>query len=59
MPTEVTVYTTFALGEPEPAKPEADGWIDAAGGLWASASDLLKWELALKLSRCSSPSRTR
>ncbi len=42
-----TGYTSFALGEPEPAKPEADGWIDAAGGLWASATDLLKWDLAL------------
>ena len=42
-----TGYTSFALGAPEPATPEAEGWIDAAGGLWASASDLLRWDLAL------------
>jgi D-alanyl-D-alanine carboxypeptidase len=40
-------YYGFALGPPEPAVAEADGWIEAAGGLWASASDLLRWDLAL------------
>jgi len=40
-------YYGFALEPPEPAPPEADGWIGAAGGLWSSASDLLKWDLAL------------
>jgi D-alanyl-D-alanine carboxypeptidase len=40
-------YNGFALGEPEPAASEGDGWIDAAGGLWASAPDLLRWNLAL------------
>ena len=40
-------YNAFALGSPEPAAPEAAGWIEAAGGLWASASDLLRWDLAL------------
>ncbi len=47
LPSLCTGYSSFALGEPEPAHPEADGWIDAAGGLFASASDLLKWDLAL------------
>jgi len=42
-----TGYNAFALDPPEPAQREAAGWIDAAGGLWASASDLLKWDLAL------------
>jgi D-alanyl-D-alanine carboxypeptidase len=42
-----TGYNAFALGSPEPALPEAAGWIEAAGGLWASASDLLRWDLAL------------
>ena len=42
LPLAATGYTSFALGEPEPATPEADGWIEAAGGLWASASDLLR-----------------
>jgi CubicO group peptidase (beta-lactamase class C family) len=47
LPLAATGYTSFALGDPEPAKPEADGWIAAAGGLWASASDLLRWDWAL------------
>ena len=42
-----TGYNGFALGPPEPAVIEADGWIEAAGGLWSSASDLLRWDLAL------------
>jgi CubicO group peptidase (beta-lactamase class C family) len=40
-------YNAFALDPPGPAPREAAGWIDAAGGLWASAPDLLKWDLAL------------
>jgi D-alanyl-D-alanine carboxypeptidase len=40
-------YTSFALGGPEPAPREADGWLFAAGGLWASAPDLARWDLAL------------
>jgi D-alanyl-D-alanine carboxypeptidase len=40
-------YTSFALGPLEPAEPEADGWLCAAGGLWASAPDLARWDIAL------------
>jgi D-alanyl-D-alanine carboxypeptidase len=40
-------YTPFALEGPKPAIPEADGWLYAAGGLWASAPDLARWDLAL------------
>lgn len=40
-------HTSFALGEPEPSTPEAQGWIHAAGGIYASASDLMRWNLAL------------
>jgi CubicO group peptidase (beta-lactamase class C family) len=42
-----TGYNAFALDDPEPAPREAAGWIDAAGGLWSSAPDLLRWDLAL------------
>jgi CubicO group peptidase (beta-lactamase class C family) len=42
-----TGYTAFALCDPEPAALEADGWIHAAGGLFTTPSDLLKWDLAL------------
>jgi D-alanyl-D-alanine carboxypeptidase len=40
-------HTSFALGQPEPSTPEAQGWIHAAGGIYASASDLMRWNLAL------------
>jgi CubicO group peptidase (beta-lactamase class C family) len=40
-------YTSFALGKPELATLEAEGWIYTAGGLYASASDLTRWDLAL------------
>lgn len=40
-------HTRFALGEPEPAVREAPGWIFAAGGIYASAGDLMRWNLAL------------
>ncbi len=40
-------FTTFALGPVEKATPEASGWIHAAGGIYASASDLTKWDLGL------------
>jgi CubicO group peptidase (beta-lactamase class C family) len=40
-------YTAFALGPPEPAVLEANGWIHAAGGLYCSAADLLRWNRAL------------
>lgn len=57
--TAATGYTAFALGDPEPAPPEAAGWIDAAGGLWASASDLLKWDLALTTGQVLKPESYR
>ncbi len=40
-------YTSFALGPVEPATYESSGWLSAAGGLWASASDLARWDIAL------------
>jgi hypothetical protein len=40
-------YTSFALGPPEVALHEAEGWLYAAGGLSSTASDLAKWDLAL------------
>ena len=48
-------YTSFALGPLEPAEPEADGWLSAAGGLWASAPDLARWDLALLEGRVLQP----
>lgn len=40
-------YTSFALGNPEEAIPEQEGWIHAAGGLFTTPGDLIKWDLAL------------
>jgi CubicO group peptidase (beta-lactamase class C family) len=40
-------YVTFALGPPEVATPEGLGWVDAAGALYSTPSDLVKWDLAL------------
>src|SRR5262245_52940447 len=42
-----TGFTAFALGEAEPAVREAEGWIHAAGGLYTTPSDLVKWDMAL------------
>jgi D-alanyl-D-alanine carboxypeptidase len=40
-------HTSFALGPVEPATYESSGWLSAAGGLWASASDIALWDIAL------------
>ena len=52
-------YTSFALGPLEPAEPEAAGWLYAAGGLWASAPDLSRWDLALLEGRVLKPESYR
>jgi D-alanyl-D-alanine carboxypeptidase len=46
-PAMASGYTTFALGAPFPAKPEANGWTSTAGGIWSTPSDLMAWDLAL------------
>jgi len=38
---------TFALNPPEPATPEGPGWVGAAGALYSTPSDLVKWDMAL------------
>jgi len=40
-------YTSYALAAPSIAKPEASGWIGAAGAIWSTPTDLLAWDLAL------------
>lgn len=52
-------YTTFALGPPEPAPREADGWLHAAGALWSSVSDLARWDLALMEGKVLKPESYR
>ena len=55
MASVATGYNAFALDPPGPAPREAAGWIDAAGGLWASASNLLRWDLALATGKVLKP----
>jgi D-alanyl-D-alanine carboxypeptidase len=52
-------HTSFALGEPEPARPEGAGWIHAAGGIYASASDLMRWNLAVAREQLLAPKSWR
>ena len=40
-------YTPIGLGAAEPSIPEGRGWIGAAGGIWSTPEDLMKWDLAL------------
>jgi D-alanyl-D-alanine carboxypeptidase len=47
------------LGPLEPAEPEASGWLHAAGGLWATAPDLARWDLALMEGRIVKPASYR
>jgi D-alanyl-D-alanine carboxypeptidase len=52
-------YTPFALEGLQPAIPEGPGWLYAAGGLWASASDLARWDIALMEGRVLKPETIR
>lgn len=52
-------YTPLGLGEAEPAIPEGEGWIGAAGGLWSTPTDLLAWDLALMDGKVLSPASWR
>ena len=40
-------YTPIGLGPAEVAVAEGRGWIGAAGGIWSTPEDLMKWDLAL------------
>ena len=40
-------HLRFALGPPRPVPPEGEGWLHAAAGIYASASDLARWDLAI------------
>ncbi len=40
-------YTAFAFGPPEPAELEARDWNFGEGGIYSTAGDLAKWDIAL------------
>jgi len=44
--TAATGHEMFLLEPPTPSTPEAAGWLFGAGDIWASASDLARWDLA-------------
>jgi D-alanyl-D-alanine carboxypeptidase len=48
-------YSSFALSGPEPAVPEGKGWVSAAGAIYATASDLVRWDLALMSGKVLKP----
>ena len=50
-----TGYTSFALGAPERAEPEAAGWDGMAGAIWSTPGDLAAWDLALMEGKLLSP----
>src|SRR5262245_30263293 len=52
-------HAAFALGPPERVVEEATGWAGAAGALYASAPDLLRWDLALMEGRVLKPESYR
>lgn len=52
-------HTSYLLAPPESVITEADGWIHAAGGLYSSASDLTKWDLALVTGKVLKPESFR
>jgi hypothetical protein len=52
-------HAAFALGPPEHVVEEANGWAGAAGALYASAPDLLRWDLALMEGRVLKPDSYR
>lgn len=48
-------YSTFALGPLEPAAPEGKGWTGGAGGIYSTAEDLAKWDIALMSGKVFKP----
>jgi D-alanyl-D-alanine carboxypeptidase len=48
-------YTSFALGPPEPAGPEGQGWLFGSSGLYAPAGDIARWSLALMSGKVLAP----
>ncbi len=52
-------YTSFALGPPEPAEPEARGWLFGGGGIASTAGDLARWDIALMSGKVLGPASFR
>jgi CubicO group peptidase (beta-lactamase class C family) len=50
-----TGYTSFAMGPPEEAEPEGQGWLFGSSGIYASAGDIARWSLALMSGKVLAP----
>jgi D-alanyl-D-alanine carboxypeptidase len=48
-------YTSFALGPPEPAEFEGKDWGFGAGGIFAPAGDIARWDIALMSGKVLGP----
>ncbi len=54
-PRLATGYATFLLSPPEGVAVEGAGWLRGAGGVYSTAGDLVKWNLALMSGRVLKP----
>jgi D-alanyl-D-alanine carboxypeptidase len=52
-------YTSYALGPAEPASPEGTGWMFGASGIYASAGDIARWDVALASGKVLGPDSYR
>ncbi len=52
-------HVAFLLGPPAPAPLEAAGWLFGAADIWASATELAKWDLAIADGKLLSPASQR
>ncbi len=50
-----TGYTSFAMGPPEEAEPEGQGWLFGSSGIYAPAGDIARWSLALMSGKVLAP----
>jgi D-alanyl-D-alanine carboxypeptidase len=48
-------YTSFALGPPEAAEPEGQGWHFGSSGIHAPAGDIARWDIALMSGKVLGP----
>ena len=46
-PRAASGFVSWALGDMQIAELEGRGWIGAPGGIWSTASDIARWDLAL------------
>jgi CubicO group peptidase (beta-lactamase class C family) len=55
LPNRAVGHWSFALGAPEKASDEPPGWLAGAGGIWSTANDMLKWDLAIASGKVFKP----